>query len=1430
MALMFAKKVTQQQSLKRDLVRSHMSVGFLGVIFLICCLLSLYWLKQGREKIIENDIPTVMAIESLKLNMSKSLAALRGWMNYQGKQFFIARRLAWDNGIDKDMQHLLYLTNKSKNTELKKSLVKIEKTLSRLKVWQWQIEDIAKEPGNYPARSYLKDKVTPTMSRLIAAMDGIIYRSASLQSAEQRRYLMTLRYQILKVAKNMTEFVLSGKEHYSSSALTSLASIKKILTKIDPKILDKESRKVFLSEIVYGIKNYQLQIETTINIEKSYGNNIASSWLVNHASILASKAENMLDAVLKKELSNQLNNTKKITQISQLMVYGFSGLIILMLLFSFLLAKGHAKKLIKPIKRLAEATRKLAQNQLNKPIKIDSENEIGDLTHSFNQMVEQRKIAEEKVTKVIDTATNPIITINSKGMVQTCNRATTDLLGYLPEEIIGYNVSMLMPNPYAAEHDNYLNNYLKTKTKKIIGLTREVIAKRKDGKEIPIKLSVNEMKLGDELFFTGMIVDISEQKRQIKEKEDLLREIEREGKSKELLSDFDNALRKVNSIDELASSSLNFFSKNFDAKLSMFYVVDEDSETVKLVSGYGYQEKRQRETSYQYKDNLVGEAVVAKEPIVITNPPKDFFMISSGTGRSLPKEIWIIPLIHKTNVIGIIELCCLNKLSQAAKDNIKKLCANITITLAVLRSHHKVKELLKRSEDQRHYLQQQEEELRASNEELESQSSALKQAEEELRSTNDALSEQLKLVEQQKYALNQQKEQVEQASRYKSEFLANMSHELRTPLNSLLILSQGFMDNRGGNLTGEQQQEAKVIYDSGCDLLTLINDILDISKIEAGKLDVNIEEVRIADITYSLKKQFNAIAKKSKLDFVIDCDESSTQKVLRTDNLRVLQILKNLLSNAFKFTKEGSVTLSVKVEDNEVVFSVIDTGIGISSEKQEMIFEEFQQADGTTTRQYGGTGLGLSISRKLASLLHGILVVESEEGKGSNFSLKLPIQTSTESIPVATDSKEFTEDYGSSNLNETDEVAPTLLVADLEDDRENLTEDHNVLLVIDDDEVFCKSLSKTIKANDFKVLLATTAKTGMAMAAHYQPTGILLDLGLPDISGEELLNKLKSDQRTKDIPVHIVSAKDKSSTCLSGGAVSFLQKPVREEDITNILDYLNKSKNRTILIVEDDKVVQKGLKEILQKDSKDIKVEFVETAKGAKALVKKHSYDCIIVDLGLPDDSGLSLIQLLVEKYQVKSPIIVYTARELTKEENAIAQRYSDKVVIKGIKASERLLDEVSLFLDHIEDKSRVSFVERGNTNRLLKFNHETVMLVDDDLRNTFALSKVLEDAGLEVIIADNGELAIQHYKENHEIDLILMDVMMPVIDGIEATKQIRQFPGGDNIPIIMLTAKAAREDREICLKAGANDYMSKPVDIKALMELIAIWLKSGRS
>jgi CheY-like chemotaxis protein/signal transduction histidine kinase/HAMP domain-containing protein len=946
------------------------------------------------------------------------------------------------------------------------------------------------------------------------------------------------------------------------------------------------------------------------------------------------------------------------------------------------------------------------------------------------------------------------------------------------------------------------------------------------------------------------------------------------------------AAQGVVTLQLLGSMLISEISQLVEAGQGILYVKEmknnEFAGSYILMGSYAFKERKHVTNRIMPGDGLVGQCVLEKKPLLLTQVPGDYIQIRSGLGEATPLEILVLPILFEDEVLAVIELASFKSFTSIQHDLLEQLSSTLGVVLQSVNSRQRTEELLLESQLLTEELQTQQEELRTSNEELEEQTQILRQSEEkmkiqseELQAINEELEEKTNYLEVQKADIEKQNQfiqlskqdleekahELELASQYKSEFLANMSHELRTPLNSLLILAKSLASNDEGNLSEDQIESAKIIYSGGLDLLTLINDILDLSKVEAGKLSISMEDVSVDAILNTLQYQFNHVAKDKGLQFVIERDNGVPQW-LRTDSQRTEQILKNLLSNAFKFTSSGSVTLQVSFVDtvtnaqnsspsnrSMLAFSVIDTGIGIPENKQRAIFEAFQQADGTTSRKYGGTGLGLTISRELAKLLGGEIHMQSIEGQGSRFTLYLPQRDAGIEAPGSdTKHRGFQHSYAAAPEPPVHEpVSSEALVASaaaeehgdfppikffLADDRELIRSpsEEKVILIVEDDLQFAKILMNLIRKKGFKCLAAGDGFSALQLAKQYIPSAILLDLGLPDMDGLKVLDHLKYHNETRHIPVHIVSGKEKKPDSLQRGAIGYLSKPISSEDIDSVFSKIENVLDehiQQVLVVEDDPGNQKAIHELLK--HKQVEIHSVYTGVEALDRLKSQRFDCVILDLKLPDMTGFEMLQQLVaeEGDNPVPPIIINTGKDLSQEEFKELNHFTDSIVIKGANSPDRLLDEVSLFLHSVhkllppEQKERIRMVRDSDES----LKGRKILLVDDDLRNTFALSKILRKHGLDVIMADNGKMALDKLESETGIELVIMDIMMPIMDGYEAISRIRTLPEFHSLPIIALTAKAMAGDREKCIERGANDYMTKPLDTDKLLSLIRVWL-----
>jgi CheY-like chemotaxis protein len=786
----------------------------------------------------------------------------------------------------------------------------------------------------------------------------------------------------------------------------------------------------------------------------------------------------------------------------------------------------------------------------------------------------------------------------------------------------------------------------------------------------------------------------------------------------------------------------------------------------------------------------------------------------------------------------------------------------------LLQSQQLTQDMQSQSEE----LQAQQDELKRSNAELEAQTATLRASEEllqtqqeELQQTNEELEERSQQLEEQnrrieiknaeieeaRSALEEKAEQLALSSRYKSEFLANMSHELRTPLNSLLILAKLLGDNPDGNLTEKQIEFATTIHNAGSELLGLINDILDLSKVEAGKMDVNAGEVSVAGELAALERSFMPVAAEKGLSFELDFAENALPTIV-TDQQRLQQVLKNLLSNAFKFTETGGVVLRVGQPkpghqfaggvlahaDRVIGFSVVDTGVGIPRDKLRLIFEAFQQADGTTSRRYGGTGLGLSISREIARLLGGEIHVDSTPGEGSTFTLYLPEQY-VETLPAATPaelldavSAGLSPATAASHNGDEPEVDSLLLVqSEVMDDRDSIEDGDRVVLIVEDDADFARTELEIARERGFKGLVALRGDTGLALAREFRPDAIVLDMALPGLDGWTVLDRLKRHPSTRHIPVHIVSGIEEMQPALLAGAAAVVQKPATLEALEGVFGGIESFIDRDVrrlLVVDDDEAQRNSIVELVGGDG-DVEIVAVGSSEEAlAALDSGPEFDCMVLDLKLPKMTGFDLLEKVKTTERSRAlPVIVYTGKELTRREETKLKRYAETIVVKDARSPERLLDETSLFLHRVESKlpdSKRKMLEQLHDADAV-FLGKNILIVDDDVRNVFALTSALEANGMDVQFAENGRDGIEALRRSGNVDLVLMDVMMPEMDGYETTQAIRAMPEFEKLPIIALTAKAMKGDRERSIAAGASDYITKPVDTDQLLSLMRVWL-----
>nr|ABD75785.1 putative signal transduction histidine kinase [uncultured bacterium] len=1120
----------------------------------------------------------------------------------------------------------------------------------------------------------------------------------------------------------------------------------------------------------------------------------------------------------------------------------------------------------KPIVDLSQSATLLADGDIECDIQdLRSYDEIGTLSRAFKRLITY-------IREMVHVA----IEISQGNLSQTIHpMSERDVLGCAFLNMSAYLNEMATVATAIATGDVHQDIQPKTEHDALGNAFQRMVTYLQDVANITEKISNKDLQVDVMPKSDQDVLNISLQRMVTTlqsmraENEKSMAEVEQQNWLKTGQAELSNAMRGEQNPRSLAQNIIIYLANYLQVQVGTIYLADEE-KILRLVGSYAYTKRKSNRNTFKFGEGLVGQAALEKHSILFTNVPEDYIAITSGLGETVPRHILVTPFLYEGEVKGVIELGTVDELMDTQQNFLEQAVENIAIAFHSARIHEKMQELLEQTQQQAGELQTQQELLRVSNKELEEQARILRESEsklqaqqEELQQTNEELEKQTRTLEHQKQELGEKNRELENArklieekakdlelsSKYKSEFLANMSHELRTPLNSLLLLAKLLHENKNGNLTEKQVEYARTIHAAGADLLELINEVLDLSKVEAGKMVLNIEEMSLKGLASYVEQNFAHVAEEKGLKLRIELTDS-LPGCIRTDRQRVEQIVKNLLSNAMKFTREGEVGVYIArpaagvvlshsgvLPHKAIAISVSDTGIGIPEDKQRLIFEAFQQADGTTSRKYGGTGLGLSIVREFTKLLGGEIHLRSEEGNGCTFSLYLP-----ENMPDA-------RAEGQAIHNERDETrderqktsAPSSFISlsDIEervksvegirDDRHDTSPTDRFLLIIEDDPNFAKILFDLAREKGFKGLIAGDGAAGLQLAYQYIPSAILLDIALPGMDGWMVMEKLKQNPETRHIPVHFISVYAQSLKAMKMGAVGYLTKPVTLETLDEAFTTIEHAISKTIkklLIVENDETTSQGMLELLS--GADVDILTTQTGEDAYTLLKSDEFDGMVLDLGLADISGFELLERIRDDTTMSSlPVIVYTAKDLTKDEEMKLTKHAESIIIKGVKSQDRLLDEVTLFLHRVEadlpeaqqQKLRMLHDKEG------VLREKTILMVDDDMRNVFALSSILEEKGMQVLIGEHGQDAMELLDQNPDIDLVLMDIMMPEMDGYEAMRQIRQQPKFKTLPIIALTAKAMKGDRQKCIDAGANDYLSKPVDTDKLLSLLRVWL-----
>ncbi len=1114
---------------------------------------------------------------------------------------------------------------------------------------------------------------------------------------------------------------------------------------------------------------------------------------------------------------------------------------------------GLASNLTTQVRNIADITTAVANGDLSQKITVEAQGEVLSLKNTLNNMVDRLRVFAVEVTRVAKEvgtegklggqAEVPGVAGTWKGLTDSVNAMANSLTVQVR------NIADVATSVTKGD------------------LTRQITVDAQ-GELDELKTNINQM--------IGNLRNTTERNQE----QDWL---------KTNMAKFSRMMQGQKDLESVSRLIMSELTPLVSAHHGGFFIADSagSAALLKLIASYAYRARKQVANRFALGEGLVGQAALEKQPILLQSVPDDYIQITSGLGEAPPRNIIVLPILFEGEVKAVIELASFLPFSQIHQTFLDQLSESIGVVLNMIQANMRTEELLEQSQkltqelqSQSNELQLQQQELKRSNSELESQARTLRQSEEllkeqqeELQQVNEELEQKASLLVEQNAKVEQKNREVEAArvsieekadqlslsSKYKSEFLANMSHELRTPLNSLLILAKLLTENKDANLTKKQVEFAQTIYSSGTDLLSLINDILDLSKVEAGKMEVNAADVSMSHVQTFVERTFRPVAEQKSISLTLEIAPDVPSPIY-TDGQRLEQVLKNLLSNAFKFTERGGVTLAIhraeagrrfasrsldRAEGGVIAFEVRDTGIGIPKDKQQLIFEAFQQADGTTSRKYGGTGLGLSISREIARLLGGEIRAESVPGKGSTFTLFLPAKFFEADAPrepreprepIAT-----IRPWGGSASHaatrtaviepESFDVTRIPRSYGVDDDRDQIVPGDRVVLIVENETSFAKVLLEMAHEKGFKGLVALDGDAGLQMAHAFHPDAVTLDIDMPGTDGWAVLQRLKNHPGTRHIPVHIITGIRERQHGLKAGAIAYLEKPVSkealEESFTKIGQFIDQRVKR-LLVVEDDEAQRASMIELIAHE--DVEITAVATAAEALDQLTKTHFDCMVLDLGLAGGGtdGFNLLETVkADPAMQELPNIIYTGKDLSPQEDTRLRKFAETIIVKDVKSPERLLDETALFLHRVEarlpEAMRRMLDQLHNTDTIFANKH--ILIVDDDVRNIFSLTSALEAHAMTVSFAENGRDAIAMLESTTGIDAVLMDVMMPGMDGYETMRAIRANPQFRTLPIIALTAKAMKQDRENCIAAGASDYITKPVDLEQLLSLMRVWL-----
>ena len=1103
------------------------------------------------------------------------------------------------------------------------------------------------------------------------------------------------------------------------------------------------------------------------------------------------------------------------------LIVGLSAWILAVLLGTY-----AASLLSKPMQLLAAQTKRIQDGDFsNTETTGEQVQEIGEFSHALNVMADaigKREASLQTMVTHLDNLPSPVFSVDPQFQVTYINPIAAKMAGLSVEQCIGQKCAKLFntavcnteqcPMRAAMEQDQIIHG-------------KTTILHSDD--LIHIKYTSVAFRSPD-----GAVTGGLESFTDISELQQALAKSEKRNRMRTAQVAINDQLRGEANEKTLCESLLSQLAQHISFQIGAIYLTRE-GEILHLTASYAGSNAVSPAVSFRFGEGLTGQAAIEKQALMITDVPENYFPVSSASGKGMPGFILARPILFNDQVLGVIELGSFNQFDDFSLELLDRVLENAAIAINMAQSRQRVDILLEQTKQQTEELQSQREELQVTNEELAQRTHNLERQKKKIEKKNEILA-------LRRNQLLEKTEQLETSSKYKSEFLANMSHELRTPLNSILILSQLFATNKEKNLNKKQVEFAETINKSGTELLNLINEVLDLAKIEAGRVQLDISPLNLQNFIRDMEHIFTPIAHNQNIGFTTSI-EDNVPDTITTDAQKLLHIVKNLLSNGIKFTEAGEVQLNITrppadmdcsplAPEQCLCITVTDTGIGIVADKLDSIFEAFQQVDGSISRKYGGTGLGLSIAKEYAGLLGGEIYPSSVSGEGSQFTLLLPEKLGVKEQPSAPTALPPKETLVSEPVPELQIMEKVEEQTDfVPDDRKSISAADKVLLIIEDDPAFARILSDLAHERGFKCILADDGESGLYYADFYQPGAIILDIGLPGMDGWQVLDKLKKNGKTSHIPVHFMSAVDRPGKARQKGAIGYLTKPVSVEKVQETLELLENSICSTVkklLIVEDHDAQRMSMEALISDPG--IEINGVATGSEAWQQLQQTSFDCMILDLGLQDMEGFKLLEMINGSERLQNlPVIIYTGRKLSQEEEKRLRHYSDSIIIKGVQSPDRLLAETTLFLHQVEEdlSEEKQQVLAAFHNREDIFTNRKILVVDDDMRNVFALSSVLEEKGMEVIAAENGIKALEMIDAHPDVSMILMDIMMPEMDGFEAIAQIRKRDAHQNTPIIALTAKAMQGDRLKCIEAGANDYLAKPVDMERLLSMLRVWM-----